>query len=56
LDQARAQQAKKNLHIDDGWVYFLHGWTQAISEVLRVTIAPTGPLFDTLSSAARVVR
>jgi shikimate 5-dehydrogenase len=56
LDQAQAQRAEKRLRIEDGWVYFIHGWTQAISEVLGVTIAPTGPLFDTLTTAARVVR
>jgi hypothetical protein len=29
---------------------------EAVSDVLSVTIAPTGALFDTLASAARVVR
>src|SRR5690606_25855890 len=33
LEQARAQQATKNLLIEDGWIYFLHGWTRVIAEV-----------------------
>ena len=36
--QAQAQEAKKNLHVEDGWVYFIHGWTQVISEVFDVAI------------------
>jgi len=56
LDQARAQQEERSLHIEDGWVYFLHGWTQVISEVLDVEIPPSGPLFDELAHAASAVR
>ena len=33
LDQARRQQAARHLQIEDGWTYFLHGWTQVIAEV-----------------------
>lgn len=56
LDQARAQQAQKGLTIEDGWIYFLHGWTQVIAEVLDVTIPPRGPLFEELATAAKSVR
>jgi len=56
LRQAQAQQAERLLHIEDGWVYFLHGWTQVISEVLNIAILPSGPGFDELASAARAVR
>ena len=31
LDQARAQQAEKAVQIEDGWTYFIHGWTQVIA-------------------------
>ena len=31
--QAQAQEKKKHLHIEDGWIYFIHGWTQVIAEV-----------------------
>jgi hypothetical protein len=35
-----AQQDAANLIVEDGWVYFLHGWTQVIAEVLHVEIGP----------------
>jgi shikimate 5-dehydrogenase len=38
LRQALAQQARQSLIVEDGWLYFLHGWTQAISRVLHVEI------------------
>jgi len=31
--QAQAQEEEKHLHIEDGWTYFIHGWTQVIAEV-----------------------
>lgn len=34
--QAEAQPAEKNIHIEDGWIYFIHGWTQVIEEVFHV--------------------
>lgn len=46
LDQARAQQNKKNLKIEDGWVYFIHGWTRVIAEVIHLDIPASGPEFD----------
>lgn len=36
--QAEAQAKEKNLHVEDGWVYFIHGWTQVIAEVFHVEI------------------
>lgn len=33
LVQARRQRDARGLHVEDGWVYFLHGWTQVIAEV-----------------------
>lgn len=52
LDQARRQQAGKSLRIEDGWTYFLHGWTQVIAEVFDVTIPTSGPSFDEISRIA----
>ena len=37
-DQAYAQKEKKNLYIEDGWMYFIHGWTQVIAEVFHIAI------------------
>ena len=38
MKQALAQAASKNLHVEDGWNYFIYGWTQVIQEVFHVTI------------------
>jgi shikimate 5-dehydrogenase len=56
LDQAKAQQVEKNLRIEDGWIYFLHGWTQVIAEVLDIPIEPNSDLFAELAEAAESVR
>ena len=52
LDQAKAQQRQRGLRIEDGWVYFLHGWTRVISDVFDVEIPTSGPVFDELSRIA----
>jgi len=56
LDQARAQQKAKNLRIEDGWIYFIHGWTRVIAEVFHINIPISGPDFDELSRIAASVR
>jgi shikimate 5-dehydrogenase len=56
LDQARAQAKARDLHVEDGWVYFLHGWTQVIAEVLHVEIPVRGPGFDAISRIAAEAR
>ena len=52
LDQARAQQKARRLTIEDGWAYFIHGWTQVIAEVFHREIPPRGPVFDEISAIA----
>jgi shikimate dehydrogenase len=39
LHQAEAQRARRNLYIQDGWPYFIYGWTQVIAEVFRIDIS-----------------
>ena len=56
LDQARAAQHERELRVEDGWVYFLHGWTRVIAEVFDVDIPASGPLFDELSAIAAEAR
>lgn len=56
LDQAQAQQNAKNLVIEDGWVYFIHGWTRVIAEVFDVDIPTSGPEFDALCDIAASAR
>ena len=36
--QAMAQQESRRVFVEDGWLYFLHGWTQVIAEVLHIEI------------------
>ncbi len=51
--QALGQKDKKRLHVEDGWTYFIHGWTQVISEVFHIEIS--GELLDELSNVAKTV-
>lgn len=53
LDQAKAQAEERKLTVEDGWVYFIHGWTRVISEVFDIDIPMSGPAFDKLSQIAR---
>lgn len=36
------QQEEKKLHVEDGWIYFLHGWTQVIAEVFHIEVNGEG--------------
>jgi shikimate 5-dehydrogenase len=56
LDQARAQARSRSLQVEDGWAYFLHGWTQVIGEVFHVRIPVRGPEFEALSQIAQIAR
>ncbi|HOE67056.1 MAG TPA: shikimate dehydrogenase [Candidatus Hydrogenedentes bacterium] len=56
LDQARAQEKARGLKIEDGWIYFIHGWTRVIAEVFHIDIPASGPVFDELSAIAASVR
>lgn len=56
LDQARAQEKEHSLFIEDGWIYFIHGWTRVIAEVFHIDIPTEGPEFDELSHIAANVR
>ena len=56
LDQARAQAAARQLAVEDGWVYFLHGWTRVIAEAFDVDIPTRGDRFEEISRIAREAR
>lgn len=53
-DQADAQKEVKHLHVEDGWIYFIHGWTQVIAEVFHISIK--GKILDELSEIAKNVQ
>ncbi len=36
--QALAQKTVKSLYVEDGWMYFIYGWTEVIKEVFNVEI------------------
>ncbi len=52
--QAMAQKDSRSLTIEDGWLYFLYGWTMVIAEVLHTQI--DGPVFDRLAGIAEELR
>lgn len=57
LRQAEARRQADGLrHIEDGWVYFIHGWTRVIAEVFHVEIPVRGPVFVALSQIAAAAR
>lgn len=52
--QAMRQRQARQLHIEDGWRYFLHGWTQALAEVFGFELTPA--LFGRLEQLASAFR
>ena len=52
--QALAQVESRKVFVEDGWLYFVHGWTQVVSQVLHFDLTPE--LFDKLNQAASSVR
>lgn len=54
LHQALRQKEARKLRVEDGWLYFLHGWTQTIAQVLHIRI--TGSLFERLAQVAESLR
>jgi shikimate dehydrogenase len=54
LHQSLAQVESRNVIVEDGWLYFVHGWTQVVSQVLHFDLTPA--LFDKFNRAASTVR
>ncbi len=54
LHQSLAQVESRNVKVEDGWLYFVHGWTQVVAQVLHFDLTPA--LFDKLNEAASTVR
>jgi shikimate dehydrogenase len=54
MHQALAQKTSRNLLVEDGWVYFLHGWTLVVAQVLHIDL--TKELFQRLAIVAEAVR
>jgi shikimate dehydrogenase len=54
MHQALAQREKRNLTVEDGWIYFLHGWTQVIAQALHIQLDEA--TFNRLAAIAEVIR
>ncbi len=54
MQQALRQVERRDLRVEDGWVYFIHGWSSVIFEVLDLKLTPE--LFAQLEQAAASVR
>jgi len=54
MHQALRQAESRDLRVEDGWVYFLHGWTQVIAQVLHIEL--TDRLFTRLNEVASTTR
>ena len=54
MHQALAQKDSKKLLVEDGWIYFIHGWTQVVAEVFHIDI--TGDRFEMCEKIANSLR
>lgn len=54
MHQAQAQAGSRQVRVEDGWLYFLHGWTQVVAQVLHLDLTPE--LFARLGNIAEGVR
>ena len=54
MHQALAQVETRRVKVEDGWLYFVHGWTQVVAQVLHVDLTPE--LFKRLEVLAESVR
>jgi shikimate dehydrogenase len=54
MRQAMAQREMRRLRVDDGWLYFLHGWTQVLAQVLHMPIGQAR--FQELALLAESIR
>lgn len=54
LAQARSQQEERGVTVEDGWRYFIHGWSQVIGEVFDLEMTPQ--IVERLSQAAEQAR
>lgn len=54
MHQANSQKATRNITVEDGWVYFLHGWTLVVAQVLHIDLSKE--LFKKLADVAETVR
>jgi shikimate 5-dehydrogenase len=54
MHQALAQVSTREVRVEDGWLYFVHGWTQVVAQVLHIDLTPE--VFAQLEAAAAQTR
>lgn len=54
MHQAIRQHETRNVFVEDGWLYFVHGWTQVVAQVLHIDLTPD--LFTRMEALAATVR
>jgi shikimate dehydrogenase len=54
MHQALAQRESRGVKVEDGWLYFIHGWTQVIAQVYGIDIE--ADMLARLSDIAQSVR
>ena len=54
MQQALRQRESRPVFVEDGWLYFVHGWTQVVAQVLHIDLTPE--LFGRLEALAATVR
>ena len=54
MHQAERQKNSRGLKVEDGWIYFIHGWTQVIFQALHIEMTPE--IFDKLEKIANSIR
>jgi hypothetical protein len=54
MHQARRQAESRGVKVEDGWIYFVHGWSQVVAEVFHLNLTPEK--FVELDKAAASIR
>ncbi|RXZ83853.1 shikimate dehydrogenase [Paenibacillaceae bacterium] len=54
MQQAHAVSTDRGLTVEDGWIYFLHGWTQVIAEVFDLEM--TEERFARIAALSAAIR
>jgi shikimate 5-dehydrogenase len=54
LHQALAQAEPRDVRVEDGWLYFVYGWTMVVAQVLHIDLTPD--LFRRMEAVAASVR
>lgn len=54
MHQAESQVKTRGVKIEDGWIYFIHGWAQVILQALHIKMTPE--ILEKLEKIANTIR